>query len=60
MRPRYTDAWAAHLAVGELTAYLADQGPTSHPIRQPIRDVAQAAASFDAITYPKGASVLGS
>ena len=56
---RYTDAWATHLAVGELSAYLADQGPMSHPIHQPIADVAQAAASFDAITYPKGASVLG-
>jgi aminopeptidase N len=55
----YTDAWAIHLATGELTAYLADQGPTSHPIHQRIDDVAQAAASFDAITYPKGASVLG-
>ena len=54
----YTDAWAAHLASGKLVAYLADQGPTSHPIRQPIEDVAQAAASFDAITYPKGASIL--
>jgi aminopeptidase N len=54
----HTDAWAAHLASGKLTAYLADQGPASHPIRQPIRDVAQAAASFDAITYPKGASTL--
>lgn len=55
----YADAWAVHLAVGELQAYLADQGPTSHPIRQPVNDVAEAAASFDAITYPKGASTLG-
>ena len=54
----YTDAWAGHLAAGKLTAYLADQGPTSHPIHQPIADVAQAASIFDAITYPKGASVL--
>ncbi|MFJ3226014.1 aminopeptidase N [Streptomyces sp. NPDC086783] len=54
----HTDAWAGHLAVGKLRAYLADQGPTSHPIRQPIHDVAQAASIFDAITYPKGASVL--
>jgi aminopeptidase N len=54
----YTDAWAGHLAAGKLAAYLADQGPTSHPIRQPIHDVAQAASIFDAITYPKGASVL--
>jgi aminopeptidase N len=55
---RYTDAWAGHLATGKLMAYLADQGPTSHPIRQPIHDVAEAESIFDAITYPKGASVL--
>ncbi|WP_148574910.1 aminopeptidase N [Nocardioides caldifontis] len=55
---RYTDAWASHLADDEIDAYLADQGPTSHPIRQPIIDVEQAASIFDAITYPKGASVL--
>ncbi len=54
----YTDALAGHLAGWKLAAYLADQGPTSHPIRQPIRDVAEAASIFDAITYPKGASVL--
>jgi aminopeptidase N len=54
----YTDALAGHLAGWKLAAYLADQGPTSHPIRQPIHDVAEAASIFDAITYPKGASVL--
>ncbi|GAA3959018.1 aminopeptidase N [Actinoplanes auranticolor] len=54
----YTDAWAGHLAAEKLTAYVADQGPTSHPISVPIRDVAEAASIFDAITYPKGASVL--
>ncbi len=54
----YTDAWAGHLAAEEQRAYLADQGPTSHPIALPIRDVAQAASIFDSITYPKGASVL--
>jgi aminopeptidase N len=54
----YTDAWASHLAGEKLTAYVADQGPGSHPIRLPIRDVAEAASIFDAITYPKGASVL--
>jgi aminopeptidase N len=32
--------------------------PTTHPIRQPVDDVAAAVASFDGITYPKGASVL--
>lgn len=55
---RYTDAWAGHLAGDKLKAYLADQGPVSHPIHQPIHDVAQAASIFDNITYPKGASVL--
>jgi len=55
---RYTDAWATHLAADKLEAYLADQGPISHPIRQQVRDVDEAASIFDAITYPKGASVL--
>ncbi|WP_030938183.1 aminopeptidase N [Streptomyces sp. NRRL S-646] len=55
---RYTDAWASHLVSDKLKAYLADQGPVSHPIHQPIHDVAQAASIFDNITYPKGASVL--
>ena len=54
----YTDAWASHLAGEKLAAYLADQGPVSHPIRQPVHDVAAAASIFDNITYPKGASVL--
>ncbi|MDX6261863.1 MAG: aminopeptidase, partial [Kribbellaceae bacterium] len=54
----YTDAWAAHLAGEKLKAYLVDQGPTTHPIRQVVRDVSEAEATFDAITYPKGASVL--
>ncbi|MHB9856958.1 aminopeptidase N [Streptomyces sp. YIM S03343] len=55
---RYTDAWANQLADEKLRAYLADQGPASHPIHQPIADVAQAASIFDSITYPKGAAVL--
>jgi aminopeptidase N len=54
----HTDAWAAHLASEKLRAYLADQGPGSHPIREPVDNVAQAGANFDAITYAKGASVL--
>jgi aminopeptidase N len=55
---RHTDAWAGFLAGEKLSAYLADQGPVSHPIRQPVRDVAEAASIFDDITYPKGASAL--
>ncbi|MFI6407542.1 aminopeptidase N [Streptomyces sp. NPDC050548] len=55
---RHTDAWAGHLMIGKISAYLSDQGPATHPIHQPIHDVAQAASIFDNITYPKGASVL--
>ncbi|GAB6904115.1 aminopeptidase N [Kineosporia succinea] len=55
---RFVNSWARHLTDHKLTAYLADQGPISHPIRQPIRDVAQAMSIFDSITYPKGAAVL--
>ncbi|MET0418120.1 MAG: aminopeptidase N, partial [Actinoplanes sp.] len=55
---RYTDAWAGLLAGDKLRAYLADRSPITHPIRQPVRDVAEAASIFDAITYPKGAAVL--
>jgi aminopeptidase N len=54
----YTDAWASHIADERLEAFLADQGPISHPIRTQIADVAEAASIFDAITYPKGAAVL--
>jgi aminopeptidase N len=54
----FTDAWSSFLAGWKLGGYVADMAPTTHPIRQPVRDVAEAAAIFDGITYPKGASVL--
>jgi aminopeptidase N len=54
----FTDAWAGFLASSKLQGYGGDMAPTTHPIRQPANDVAEAAASFDNITYPKGASVL--
>ncbi|QNN52368.1 aminopeptidase N [Nocardioides mesophilus] len=54
----FTDAWAGQLASDKQLAYAADLAPTTHPIRQPIVDVEAVAASFDAITYPKGASTL--
>jgi aminopeptidase N len=54
----FTDAWAGFLAEGKLAAYPVDRGPTTHPIRQPAHDVAEATAGFDAITYQKGAAVL--
>ena len=49
---------AGVLATEKQDAYAADSAPTTHPIRQEIVDVATAAASFDDITYPKGAAVL--
>ena len=54
----FTDIWAGTLVGDKLQAYAADRAPTTHPIRQPIPDTAAAAASFDNITYPKGAAVL--
>ncbi|HEY3007720.1 MAG TPA: aminopeptidase N [Micromonosporaceae bacterium] len=54
----FTDGWSSFLAGSKLDGYGADMAPTTHPIRQPVRDVAEAAAIFDGITYPKGASVL--
>jgi aminopeptidase N len=54
----FTDAWATFLTYDKARGYAADRAVTSHPIRQPAGDVAEATASFDAITYNKGASVL--
>jgi aminopeptidase N len=54
----YGDTAANNLVGGKLAAYLADQGPSSHPIRQLVPTVADAESIFDAITYPKGAAVL--
>src|SRR4051794_3298477 len=54
----FTDAWAGVLATDAPWSYAADCAPTTHPIRQEVADVATAAATFDAITYPKGAAVL--
>jgi aminopeptidase N len=55
---RFTDAWAGFTTGGKLWGYSADMAPTKHPVRQPVRDVAEAVAIVDGITYPKGASVL--
>jgi aminopeptidase N len=52
------DSWVSHLAGWKLDAYAADQGPTTHPICSEVPTAADAMSVFDAITYPKGASVL--
>jgi aminopeptidase N len=54
----FRDGWAGFLASGKLRGYSADMAPSTHPIRQPAVDVAAAVATFDGITYAKGASVL--
>ena len=54
----FTDMWAGMLATEKQDAYAADPRPTTHPIRQQLADVETAQASFDDITYPKGAAVL--
>jgi aminopeptidase N len=54
----FGDAWSSFLVSRKLAGYAADMAPTTHPIRQPVDDVAAAVANFDGITYPKGASVL--
>jgi len=54
----FTDMWAMMLATEKQDAYAADAAPTTHPIRQGLADVESAAATFDDITYPKGAAVL--
>ncbi len=54
----YGDTAANNLVGDKLNAYLADQGPSSHPIRQSVPTVADAESIFDSITYPKGAAVL--
>ncbi|MBS2937734.1 aminopeptidase N [Nocardioides sp. J2M5] len=54
----YGDTAANNLVGDKLDAYLADQGPASHPIRQVVPSVADAESIFDSITYPKGAAVL--
>jgi aminopeptidase N len=54
----FTDVAAGMLATEKQDAYAADAAPTTHPIRQVLADVAAAEATFDDITYPKGAAVL--
>ena len=54
----FVDMRAGVLATEKQDAYAADSAPTTHPIRQALADVAAAAATFDNITYPKGAAVL--
>ncbi len=51
------EPWA-DFVTDEVAGYAADMAVTTHPIRQPVHDVAAAMASFDSITYIKGAAML--
>ena len=55
---QYTDKWASFLTSLKVVGYRADRAPSTHPIRRPVTDVAEAAAGFDNITYWKGAATL--
>jgi aminopeptidase N len=52
-----SDAWLLFLQEKE-GGYRADRAPTAHPVYQEVPDTEAAMASFDALTYAKGASVL--
>jgi aminopeptidase N len=51
-------AWLKFYLDDKQLAYTADQRVTTHPIEMPVRDTKSGDASFDRITYQKGASVL--
>ena len=54
----FADVWAADAVNDKVRAYAADLAPTTHPIQRDIPDVEATRSTVDAITYPKGASVL--
>ncbi len=54
----YTEAWRAFYSDTKQRAYQADQRVTTHPIDMQVLDTKSGDASFDSITYSKGASVL--
>lgn len=54
----YKDGWLDFFIGAKTWAYWEDSLPTTHPIEAPILSVKDAFASFDGITYGKGAGVL--
>lgn len=52
------DGWHDFYVNVKQGAYRADSLVTTHPIQMPVSDTKNGVASFDAITYRKGASVL--
>ncbi|MGA8115303.1 MAG: aminopeptidase N, partial [Actinocatenispora sp.] len=55
----FRDAFATFTGRRKLTGYQADQSSWTHPVApDDVPDTAHALLNFDAISYPKGASVL--
>ncbi len=55
----FSDAWDIFYSSGKSVAYQADARATTHPVApESVPSTADAFASFDAITYQKGSSVL--
>ncbi len=56
---RFRHAWAGFAGGRKLHGYRADQSSWTHPVApDTVVDAAHALLNFDAISYPKGASVL--
>jgi len=55
---QYKNAWRAFYVNTKQGAYQADQRVTTHPINMSVSDTKSGDASFDSITYNKGAAVL--
>jgi len=54
-----TDAWVEFAMVRKLWGYAAERAPSTHPVAgAPAPDALTALASFDGISYAKGASTL--
>ena len=55
----FTDAWVEFGMIRKLWGYAAERTPSTHPVAgAPAPDAITALASFDGISYAKGASVL--
>ena len=55
---RFTTMWASFTGMFKIGAAAQDQMPTTHPIAGDVPDLDSVWATFDQITYQKGASVL--
>src|SRR5213079_2663901 len=55
---RFSDSWTTFLSIRKNWGYRQDQLSSTHPVYNPIPDVAAVEVNFDGITYAKGASVI--